>query len=231
MGLTYKVAPNFLVGVLGGYETFNYTEQDINGKLTGNGWTVGPYLGWRITPTLRYDAAVAYSGIGYDGVAGTAQGNFNGQRWLISTGLTGTYKAAGLVFEPSAKVYALWENEGAYVDSLGTQQASHDFSTGRASAGAKVAYPLAWSDTVSFAPYLGVYGDYYFDQDNADAIVAAGGVPLASTPLLEGWSARVAGGVGVKLASGGSVGVGAEYGGIGSNFGIWTITAKAGVSF
>ncbi|WP_167558849.1 putative Ig domain-containing protein [Bradyrhizobium canariense] len=231
MGLTYKAAPNLLVGVLGGYETFNYTEQDINGKLTGNGWTVGPYLGWKITPTLRYDAAVTYSGIGYDGIAGTAQGNFNGQRWLISTGLTGTYKAAGLVFEPSAKVYALWENEGAYVDSLGTQQASHDFSTGRASAGAKVAYPLAWSDTVSFAPYFGVYGDYYFDQDNADAIVAAGGVPLASTPLLEGWSARVAGGVGVKFASGGSVGVGAEYGGIGSNFGIWTITAKAGVPF
>jgi hypothetical protein len=81
MGLTYKAAPGFLVGVLGGYETFNYTEQDINGKLTGDGWTVGSYLGWKITPTLRYDAAVAYSAMGYDGVAGAAQGNFNGRRW------------------------------------------------------------------------------------------------------------------------------------------------------
>src|ERR1700760_2879512 len=106
--------PSFLVGVLGGYETFNYTEQDINGKLTGEGWTVGSYLGWRITPTLRYDAAVAYSGIGYDGTAGAAQGNFNGQRWLISTGLTGNYRAMGFDIEPSAKVYALWEQEGAY---------------------------------------------------------------------------------------------------------------------
>ncbi len=230
-GLTYKVTPNFLVGVLGGYETFNYTEQDINGKLTGDGWTVGSYLGWKISSTLRYDAAVAYSGIGYDGAAGTAQGNFSGQRWLISTGLTGTYKAAGFDFEPSAKVYALWENEGAYVDSLGTRQASHDFSTGRASGGAKVSYPVAWSDTLSVAPYLGIYGDYYFDQDNADAIVAAGGVPLASTPLLQGWSARAAAGIGIKFASGGLVGLGAEYGGIGSNFEIWTITAKAGVPF
>ena len=40
MGLTYRATPNLLVGALGGYETFNYTEQDINGKLTGDGWTV-----------------------------------------------------------------------------------------------------------------------------------------------------------------------------------------------
>jgi hypothetical protein len=55
MGLTYKATPNFLLGVVGGYETFNYTEQDISGKLTGEGWTLGSYLGWKITPTLRYD--------------------------------------------------------------------------------------------------------------------------------------------------------------------------------
>jgi hypothetical protein len=35
-------------------------------------------------------------------------------------------------------------------------------------------------------------------KHNAAAIVAAGGIPLASTPLLEGWSARVTGGLGVK---------------------------------
>jgi outer membrane autotransporter protein len=231
MGVTRKITPNVLAGVMAGYEHFNYTEQDINGKLTGEGWTVGSYFGWKITPAIRYEAAVAYSGINYDGVAGTAQGNFNGQRWLVQTGLIGTYKTAGFVFEPSAKVYALWENEGAYTDSLGTLQASHDFSTGRTSAGVKVSYPWAWSDTVALLPYFGIYGDYYFDQDNAAAIVAAGGIPLASTALLEGWSARVTGGVGVKFASGGTIGVGAEYGGIGSDFQIWTFKAKANVPF
>jgi translation initiation factor IF-1 len=231
VGLTYKATPNFLLGVLGGYETFNYTEQDINGKLTGQGWTVGSYLGWRITPTLRYDAAVTYSGIGYDGTAGTAQGNFNGQRWMVSTGLTGTYKTAGFFIEPSARVYALWENENAYVDSLGTQQATHDFATGRASGGVKVSYPVPWSDGVLLLPYLGLYGDYYFTEDNATAIVAAGGVPLASTPLLQGWSARMTGGVGARLPGGAMLGVGAQYGGIGGNTQLWTFTAKAQVPF
>jgi hypothetical protein len=231
MGLTYKVRPNFAVGVVGGYETFNYTEQDINGKLSGQGWTVGSYLGWRITPTVRYDAAVTYSGIGYDGTAGTAQGNFNGQRWMFTTGLTGTYKSWGVTFEPSVKVYALWENENAYVDSLGTQQASHDFATGRASAGVRAAYPVPWLDGVMLAPYLGLYSDYYFTEDNAAAILAAGGVPLASTPLLQGWSARATGGLGMQFASGGSVGLGAEYGGIGGNFQTWTFKAKTQIPF
>jgi hypothetical protein len=133
--------------------------------------------------------------------------------------------------EPSLRVYALWEHENAYVDSLGTQQASYDFATGRASAGAKASYPVPWMDGVLLVPYLGSYADYYFTMDDAAAIVAAGGIPLALTPLLQGWSARVTGGVGARFAGGAGLGVGAEYGGIGSNTRIWTFTAKARVPF
>jgi hypothetical protein len=231
-GLTYKVTPNFLVGALGGYETFNFTEQDINGKLSGDGWTVGAYMGWKILPTLRYDAAVAYSGITYDGSAGTAVGNFTGQRWLAQTGLTGTYKSWGFVVEPSVNVYALWEHEGAYVDSLGTLQGNNDFATGRASTGTKVVYPLAWADkNILFAPYIGAYADYYFTEDDAAAIVLAGGVPLASTPLLQGWSARMTAGIGAKFASGGTLTFGGEYGGIGSDFQIWTFRGRGSIPF
>jgi hypothetical protein len=47
------------------------------------------------------------------------------------------------IFEPSARVYALWESEKAYTDSLGTAQAERNFTSGRASGGAKVSYPIA----------------------------------------------------------------------------------------
>ena len=230
-GLTYRARSNLLVGLVGGYENFSYTETDINGKLKGDGWTVGAYLGWKIIPTLRYDVAVTYSGIGYDGTAGTAHGNFNGNRWMVATGFTGSYTWANFNIEPSAKVYALWERENAYVDSLGTQQDARTFSSGRASAGNKVSYPIPWLDNLVLAPYAGVYADYYFTQDNAAAIVAAGAVPLASTPLLQGWSARVTGGLGARLASGATVGFGAELGGIGGNTQIWTFTGRARVPF
>lgn len=231
MGLTHKLTPVFLVGVLGGYETFDYTSQELNGKLKGQGWTVGSYLGWKLAPSIRFDAAVAYSGIGYNGVAGTAQGNFDGKRWLLSGGLTGTYKAYGFDVEPSAKVYALWEHENAYTDSLGTYQADRNFSTGRASGGVRLSYPLSWTESVALAPYAGFYGDYYFTRDDALAIVAAGGIPLASTLLLDGWSARATAGLAAKFVGGATVAVGGEFGGIGSDTRIWTFRARAALPF
>ena len=50
-GLTRKFTPNFLVGVLGGYEHFDYSSQAFNGVLKGDGWTTGAYLGWRLRRT------------------------------------------------------------------------------------------------------------------------------------------------------------------------------------
>lgn len=229
MGLTYRATPSVLVGVLGGYETFSYTQQDINGKLKGDGWTTGAYLGWKIVPTLRFDAALAYSGTGYNGSAGTAQGSFTGQRWMASTGLTGTYKWAGFVIEPSAKVYALWEHQNAYTDSLGTRQGSYDFASGRASGGLRAAYTVASLDSgLMLTPFLGMYGDYYFNKEDANALVA--NAP-ASTPLLQGWSARATGGLGIRTAGGAALGFGAERGGIGGSIRAWTFAARARLPF
>ncbi len=230
VGLTYKAAPNLLIGAVAGYETFNYTAQDINGKLTGDGWTAGTYLGWMIAPALRYDAAVTYSQIGYNGVAGTAQGNFNGDRWMFATGLTGSYKVSNLLIEPSGRLYTLWEHENAYVDTLGTLQTARDFVTGRASGGAKLSYPLATTDGAMLAPYLGVYGDYYFSRDDAAAL-GVSGIPVNPTLVLEGWSARVTGGLNARLAGGTMLGLGAEYGGLGGTARIWTFSARARVPF
>jgi hypothetical protein len=229
VGLTRKVSPIFLVGAFGGYETFDYTSTGLNGRLKGDGWTVGSYLAWKFLPGLRFDAAAAYSGIGFNDVAGTAAGTFSGNRWLVSSGLTGLYKAGGFDIEPSAKVYALWEHENAYTDSLGTLQGARNFVTGRGSGGVKAAYPIAWTSTITLVPYLGVYGDYYFSADDVPALL--GTVPLASTPILHGWSARATTGLGARFSNGAVVMVGGEFGGIGSNTQIWTARARASVPF
>ena len=41
-----------------------------------------------------------------------------------------------VLIEPSARVYALWEHDNRYLNSLGTVQNAINFSTGRASGGA-----------------------------------------------------------------------------------------------
>ena len=231
IGLTRKFNTSFLAGVFGGYETFDYRSDALQGRLKGEGWTTGSYVGWKLTPDIRLTAAAAYSGLTYNGSAGTANGNFDGDRWLLSGALTGNYHMQRFEIEPSATVYALWEHENAYTDSLGTQQADRNFFTGRVSGGAKLAYPIAWSSTITIAPYAGVYGDYYFNGDDAAALAAAGIAPLASTPILEGWSARVTGGFITRMANGSSMAFGAELGGIGSSTQIWTFRGKGSIPF
>ncbi|MGN6285262.1 MAG: autotransporter outer membrane beta-barrel domain-containing protein [Afipia sp.] len=223
-GLGYKVLPDVLVGLFGGYENFNYEIASLTGKLDGSGGTVGGYAAWRIAPTLRWDTMVGWSGVSYDATAGTASGNFSGSRWLASTGLTGSYRFAAYVFEPSAKVYALWERQAAWTDSLGTLQAQRDFSVGRVSLGGRVLAPVPYA-SVSLSPYLGFYGDWRFSTDNA-VPVAVGSVGLA-----DGWSGRVTGGVTIAAPGGGALALGGEYGGIGAGYGVWTANARASWPF
>jgi uncharacterized repeat protein (TIGR01451 family) len=227
-GVTRKVTPDLLIGVLGGYEVFAYTSVLLDGRLKGDGWTVGGYLGWRPLPGIRVDAGVARSDISYDGVAGTASGRFPAERWLATAALIGTYKIAGFEVEPSARVYAAWEHENAYTDSLGTPQGIRNFSSGRASAGAQVAYPWLWTDTTTLTPYVGLYADYYFNQDDAALPVAP---LLLPNQFLQGWSARVTAGVGVATG-GGRFSIGGEVGGLGSDqFITWSVRARASVPF
>lgn len=223
-GITYRVMPDVLVGVFGGYESFNYEVASLNGHLRGDGWTAGGYAGWRILPGVRFDAGVAQSGIGYQAVAGTAAGSFPGSRTLFSSGLTGLYRfLPGVELEPSARVYALWEKESAYTDSLGTAQSDRSFSTGRASVGAKLTYRWAASGTTFIAPFAGVYADNYFNKDDAGAasILAA----------MQGTSARLLGGVAVTTDYGLKFSSAAELGGLGGNFTSWTFRARGGVPF
>jgi uncharacterized repeat protein (TIGR01451 family) len=230
-GLTRKFNPSFLVGVFGGYETFDYRSDALEGRLKGEGWTAGSYLGWKLTPNIRFTAAAAYSGIMYNGVAGAANGNFDGTRWLVAGGLVGTYQVQAFEIEPSATVYASWEHENTYTDSLGTMQTERKFFTGRASGGAKLIYPVAWTSTITLAPYIGLYGDYYFNGDNAAVAVIAGAIPLASTPILQGWSARAVGGLAARFVNGATIAFGAELGGIGGATEIWTFRARGSVPF
>lgn len=224
-GIGYKLRPDVLVGAFAGYENFHYDFASLAGSLKGDGGTVGGYAAWRISPTLRWDAMGGWSSLSYDGVAGAASGGFTGSRWIVSTGLTGNTRVAAFIFEPSAKIYALWEHQGAWTDSLKVSQASRDFATGRVSTGGRVIAPWQMSATTTLSPYLGFYGDWRFSTDNALPV----GVPFVG--IRDGWSGRVTGGINVATAGGGSFALGGEYGGIGAHYDVWTANARANWPF
>ena len=75
------------------------------------------------------------------------------------------------------------------------------------------------------APYLGLYGDYYFSRDDATT------VGLTTVPLLQGWSGRATGGVAMTFGRGAQLSAGGEYGGIGSDTHIWTWRVRGSVPF
>jgi outer membrane autotransporter protein len=227
-GLTWRPASDFIVGALAGYESFNYSSDLLTGQLDGNGWTVGGYLGWRLAPGLLLDLGGTRSDIDYDASAGTAAGSFTGERWLVSGGLTGTYRSSAFIFEPSARVFALWESEDAYVDNLGTAQDARDFSTGRASAGLKVGYPVAWSRTVTVMPYAGAFADYYFSSDNAAALT----IPvLLPEEFVDGAAARIVSGLAVTVKDGARLALDGELGGLGNDFETWTARGSFATPF
>lgn len=233
MGLTRRITSNFVAGMYAGYETFRFTSDTIAGHLKGDGWTVGHYIGWRIAQGVRFDAGYGYSRIGYDLAAALnpgfiATGNFSGDRWMVTAGLTGDYVWRAFTFEPSLRAYWLNEHENAFVDSTGALQAARTFTTGRASAGSKVIFPTKTTSKIAFAPYVGMYGDYYFTSDDLFTVITPNG-PGALT--VRGVSARATGGLTARLNNGTQLMAGGEYGGIGSGLGVWTYKARAAIPF
>jgi hypothetical protein len=228
-GITRKFGQDFLVGVLGGYEHFDFASQAYNGKLTGDGYTAGGYVGVRLA-ALRFDASGAWSEISAADSAGTASGNFTGHRWFAGAGVTGTFDWSATVFEPSARVYMLWEQENAYTDSLGTLQGSHTFDTGRGSAGMKVSHSFP-TPFGAFAPYVGFYGDYYFSKDDATTSTTTTTPAATTVPLIQGAAARATGGVTMMFGGGAQVSVGGEYSGLAQDSRIWNLKLQGSVPF
>ncbi len=233
-GLTRKFSRYLVAGIFAGYENFNFTSQAVNGRLRGDGGTIGTYVGWRIVNGVRFDAGLAYSGIGYNAAANqnlpaAVSASFNGDRLFGTAGLTGDYVWRAYTFEPSLRVYWLNEHENAFVDSLSTPQPSRTFSTGRASAGNKVIFPATVvNSTLAVAPYVGLYGDYYFSSDDANGVLTQNGLTAVT---LRGISGRAIAGFTGKTTSGVQMLLGGEYGGLGSDIRVWTYRARVGVPF
>jgi hypothetical protein len=225
-GIGYKFTPDLLAGLFVGYEQFNYKVDSLTGRLSGNGGTVGGYAAYRFTPHLRLDGAVGWSDVAYDASAGTAAGSFTGSRIVATGALTGDYRYDVFLLEPSVRVYALWESENAGTDSLGTLQAARNFSEGRVATGGKVIYPWQATSDLLVSPYVGLYGDYRFSTDNALP------VGLAFVGIKDGWSERVTAGVTVKSGlDGPTFSLGAELGGLGAGYDLWTANARVNWPF
>jgi hypothetical protein len=220
VGVGHVVNPDLVVGLLGGYETFDYTLSAVTGQLKGNGWTAGGYAGWRFAPNWRLDGVLGYSGLHYDDNANGVTGSFSARRIITSLGATGTYSHGASVIEPSARIYALFEDRDEWTSSNSDINPAQSVVIGRGSVGARMIFPVMTS-MGTLSTYFGLYGDWRF-----------GGSPaLAGYEAATGLSGRLTAGLGTVTPGGSRFSLDSEFGGIGASYSVWSVRARAGIPF
>lgn len=213
-GIGYRLTEDFIAGIIGGQESFRYSAEG-DGLLSGSGLSAGGYVAWRFAEHGMLDAALVGTALGYEVTAGTATGQFNASRWLVSSGLTGDFELGDkLTVSPSARVTALWESQESWTDSLATEHAAKSFSDGTASGGVTFSGRWLLLEDMTLLPYFGLFADYRFDS--------AGGM---TTSGLEG---RVQAGIRLNVSASAAISIGGELAGLFSEQRTWSL--NAGVS-
>lgn len=183
-GVSRKITPDFLGGVMFGYENADYDSSLAAANLKNNGVLVGPYFGYRFCGNMLVDGAVTISKLKYDSKIGGVTGSFDSERIVSALGLTGTYSAGAVLLSPSLRGTYLTESQDQWTDSAAAVQQRETTTGGQGSFGTKAAYTIA-TDSAKFSPYIGVYGDSFTGSEvetrtsgratvGADAVLASG---------------------------------------------------------
>lgn len=214
-GMSHKLNPDLVVGVVLGYESGTYDSALLSSNLKDTGATVGAYAGLRFGGNLQGDVALTLSRISYSSTASAVTGDFTANRVSFSTGLSGTCKTGPVELSPSFRMSFLSESQDSWTDSSSTVQSSQNFSGGLGTLGLKATYPTELSSGVKLAPYVGVYGDSTW----------------ASTTINDTLSGSATAGVNAKLLSGWNLGLSGEMRGFGVAYKEWAGNVFASMPF
>ncbi len=215
-GLDYLLTDSVLIGVLGGYESGDFSFDTTDGDFDGAGFTTGVYIGVRVSQNIVADAFLTHSWLDYDTRSGTTTGSTDASRWLVSMNVTGSYALGeGWILEPNARVYYAHERQDAYTLSDGTDVAANSIDSGRLSLGPRLRFLVAedWS------AFLSAHGEYDLSSEDQTE---------TTLPDFNGLlSARIGLGIDGVFSNGWSLSLAGDVGGIGSgDFLSYTGTGK-----
>ncbi|MBL4876340.1 MAG: autotransporter outer membrane beta-barrel domain-containing protein, partial [Cohaesibacteraceae bacterium] len=90
-GLDYRYSDTTIIGMLGGYgvSDFDVVTSGTDGSFNGDSYSIGPYIGMKLSEHLQFDAMATYTYSDYASVSGTTDGNFNAHRATLAAQLTG----------------------------------------------------------------------------------------------------------------------------------------------
>ncbi|MFK8035352.1 MAG: autotransporter outer membrane beta-barrel domain-containing protein [Hyphomicrobiales bacterium] len=213
-----------LLGIIAGYEISDFDFGSVDGKLEGQGPTLGVYAGIKLSPQLVADVSVTHSWVTYDSAVGAVTADYDASRWTIGGSLTGSFDWNGLTIQPTAKAFVSIEAQDAYVDSSSTAVASRDVTIGRVSFGPKVLYPHMFESGHQATFWALAKAEYDFSSEDT-----------TSSSLLTSddvFSARIGVGVDTQISDNASLGLAVEGHGLGGGeYTAVDVTGRAKVQF
>jgi outer membrane autotransporter protein len=169
------------------------------------GFTTGAYVGVKLSETLVMDAFLTHTWLDYDNRAGTATGETDATRIMVSVNMSGRYGITdSLTLEPNIRLFYAHESQDAYTLSNGTAIAANGIDSGRLSLGPKLRYLLPDQSNGNWSVFVSAHGEYDFSSevqtstalpDFDDLVTARLGAGIDGT-LLNGWMIQLAGDVG-----------------------------------
>ncbi|NJR13249.1 MAG: autotransporter domain-containing protein [Phyllobacteriaceae bacterium] len=220
-GLSYRLNPQIVVGVFGGYESLQF-DDNASATFGGHGMTTGLYGAWRPDIGLRFDAQLSATWLGYNANSGGVTADFDATRLIAAAGVTGSAQFGLVLLEPSLRATGVWESQDGYTDSAGGAHDARDFHFGKIAAGLRASTVIDLGEEKSLSPYIGGSLDYRFSGGDTSDVLRA----------MDDFSASVNAGFNTKLNANTTLGVDGTVSGLGTDeILMWSLRARLGVNF
>jgi outer membrane autotransporter protein len=209
LGADYVVTPTVMVGVLVQYDDISQRSAMLDSTAEGAGWMAGPYAMVQLSPHLYWQVRAMWGQSSNTvGQPGSAANHYDGERWLIRSGLLGRWRLGDVEFRPSASVAYAEETANGLTEP---QAPSVHSALGQAKFGPELAYRYTLADGTLIEPRWSLQGIWNFDQEAAGALAGN----LAGPEELRG---RVDIGLRAVASQGLDLDLSAGYDGLGSSY-------------
>jgi outer membrane autotransporter protein len=143
-----------------------------------NGFSIGPYIGYRLTPEWSMDASLGFGRLENDNRIDVLSGRYTTNRYSASVNTTGQYMMGEYQLRPKASVSYSYFDNGAYSMSgtviglpVTLQVAKNSFDYGVTEAGAEVSRVFKMSGGTVVVPYAEFALRYEFERPNSGQIL------------------------------------------------------------
>ncbi|MBS7791795.1 autotransporter outer membrane beta-barrel domain-containing protein [Roseococcus sp. SDR] len=194
-GLDFCITDNVILGLAVSGDRQESQSRAYGLNMNRDGWSLGPYLGWRIRPTTVFDIWSGYAGSKQKLNVPGESGSYGTERWFLAANLTEIVTTPWAEFRPRLTYLRTNDWAGAFTSTAGTRYLSDSYQQSSLSASVGVSQPFRLENGMVLRPFLRAGATYLLDQ-------AVNAAPAANGTVqdLTRWSGQVRGGAALQIS-------------------------------